>query len=159
MISVVKQSLLVNTCKVLQNVHRVISNFKPDWDYLTNPENVQEIANNIQIRKGVGDIVAVHRLLSTLQSTNSKEKQDSLKKRIDLEMLRIPNKTHPNVRPLEDPKDIQYYNHMPNFPFKPNHFHEIAQKNKLLRMEHLSNFTGHKSYYLMADLAELVRKK
>lgn len=126
------------------------SKIKPvlDLKYLLDPENRTEIAENTVLRKGVGDIHRVHEILA--QSSQENPEVDSL-------LLKIPNKTHPDVKSLGDePKIIKYFNEKPKFDFKPHQFQEIANKNKWFRMEHLSNFTGHKSYYLMGDLAALV---
>ena len=123
-----------------------------DEKYLLDPQNVPEIAENIAIRKGVGDIHRVQELLT--QRVNG---QEEISSELEALLLKVPNKTHPDVKDLgEEPRVIKYYNKDPEFDFKPHQFQEIAHKNKWFRMEHLSNFTGHKSYYLMGDLAALV---
>lgn len=130
------------------------SKIKPvlDTEYLLNPKNVPEIAENILLRKGVGDIHEVHDYLAQTPSRNQ------ITPELESRLLRIPNKTHPEVKGLgEEPYILRYYNEKPSIDFKPHQFQEIANKNKWFRMEHLSNFTGHKSYYLMGDLAALVR--
>lgn len=134
------------------------SKFEPvlDTGYICDPGNKEEILHNINIRKGVGDIETVHRLLNELQkkSGNGREQREKLRS----ELLKIPNKTHVDIKDYGDePKVMQYYNKQPTFDFKPSQFQEIAHKNRMFRMEHLSNCSGHKSYYLMGDLAQLVR--
>lgn len=144
----------LSTPRIVTNVKRYkYSKIKPALDvkYLLNPNNVPEIAENIILRKGVGDIHQVH---STLKDTTQ---EHQISEELESQLLRIPNKTHPEVRDLGDePRILRYYNDKPVFDFKPHQFQEIAHKNKWFRMEHLSNFTGHKSYYLTGDLARLV---
>lgn len=129
------------------------SKIKPVMDvkYLLNPDNVPEIAENTTLRKGVGDIHQVHQQLA------KDGQRDRISPELESLLLKIPNKSHPEVRYLGDePRVIRHYNDKPVFEFQSHQFQEIAHKNKWFRMEHLSNFTGHKSYYLMGDLAALV---
>lgn len=56
----------------------------------------------------------------------------------------------------DDPKVVAYYNDKPEFKIKPLEFSEISKKLNLLRTDHLGNYAGHKAYFLMSDLAELV---
>lgn len=146
---------LLSTARIANHTKRhKYSKINPvlDVKYLLNPDNVPEIAENILLRKGVGDIHQVH------QSIKDSPLGDQLTPEIEAQLLKIPNKTHPEVRDLGDePRILRYYNDKPVFDFKPHQFQDIAHKNKWFRMEHLSNFTGHKSYYLMGDLAQLVR--
>lgn len=128
------------------------SKIKPvlDTSYLLNPDNVPEIAENIVLRKGVGDIHQVHQVLGNSECGGVNDpKLESL-------LLKIPNKTHPEVKNSVEPSIIKYYNERPAVDFKQHQFQDIAHKNKWFRMEHLSNFTGNKSYYLLGDLAALV---
>lgn len=119
-----------------------------DLNYLLSPKNVEEISDNIKLRKGVGNIDQVHQLLTQENRDNAK---------LEELLLQIPNRTHPEVRGLgTEPRVLKYYNEKPEFSFPVHQFQEIAHKNKWFRMEHLGNFTGHKSYYLTGDLAALV---
>lgn len=132
----------------------------PEYDiaYLTNPVNIPEIEFNIQARKGIGDIKLVHELFKKLGESVllQKEKYD-LFETLQQEMRKIPNKTHPDVLNYgQEPKDVEYFNEKPKFDFTVKEFSEICRKLNILRTEHLGNFTGHKSYFLMSDLAELV---
>lgn len=129
-----------------------------DIEYLTNPVNVPEIEFNIEARKGIGDIKLVHELFKKLGESVllQKEKYD-LFETLQKEMRKLPNKTHPEVLKYgQEPKDVEYVNEKPVFDFKVKEFSEICRKLNILRTEHLGNFTGHKSYFLMSDLAELV---
>lgn len=129
-----------------------------DEKFLLDLKNIESISDNIKLRKGVGDIHLVHDLQNQLKSNNlSKEEEISLNARFQEELKKIPNATHPDVKDYgEHPKVVKYYNEKPEFKHNPLEFSEIAKKLNLLRTEHLGNFAGHRSYFLMNDLAELV---
>lgn len=129
-----------------------------DENYLLNLKNIDRINENIQQRKGVGDIYLVHDINSKLQDKSlDPETRKSLEIQLQEEMRKIPNDTHPEVRNYgEEPIAVKYYNEKPSFKHKPLEFSEICKKLNLLRTDHLGNFSGHKTYYLMHDLAELV---
>lgn len=132
--------------------HKFILKNTYDNEYLTDPRNQEEIEHNTKIRKGVGNIQLVHDLKKQLDSGSSKDKSS-----FEAELRKIPNKTHPAVRDYgEEPKVVEYYNDKPTFKGKPLEFSEICKKLNILRTEYLGNFTGHRSYYLMNDLVELV---
>lgn len=134
-------------------------NPKFDLEYLTNPANLSEITKNISRRKGVGDIKVVQELHERLKNENLDEStKTELSKQLESELKKIPNRTHPDVSEYgDDPKIVGYFNEKPQFKHKPLEFSEIGKKLNVIRTEYLGNFTGHRSYYLMSDLAELVR--
>ncbi|XP_055682231.1 serine--tRNA ligase, mitochondrial [Lutzomyia longipalpis] len=160
---------LINKCLILPNLYYQlqryfttfhgsavkISNIVPEFNlsYLLNPENTQKIAENIARRKNVGDIEKVHELARKLSHGTAEE--STTKKQLEEELYKIPNDTHPDVINYGDePKIVQFVNEKRSFPFKALQFAELCRKNNLLRMENLGNFSGHKSYYLLGDLAE-----
>uniref|UniRef100_A0A8D8H4W0 serine--tRNA ligase n=1 Tax=Culex pipiens TaxID=7175 RepID=A0A8D8H4W0_CULPI len=144
-------------------VHHKFHLVKPsyDTDYLLNPANIPEIQHNIEHRKGVGNIQLVHELNSKLRSlpTNAGEAERSqLNDQLQAELRKIPNRTHPGVlQHGADPKVVRYYNEKPSLGegAKVFEFSEMTKKMNIFRMEKLGNFTGHKSYYLTGELAEL----
>lgn len=151
--------LTVNRIITKRYCHKYILSV-PEYDieYLTNPVNIPEIEFNIQARKGIGDIKLVHELFKKLGESVllQKEKYD-LFETLQKEMRKIPNKTHPEAMKYGlEPKNVEFFNEKPVFDFPVKEFSEICRKLNILRTEHLGNFTGHKSYFLMADLAELV---
>lgn len=120
--------------------------------YLCDPSNKHEIMQNIKCRKGVGDIERVLQLHKECCSVGSVE---TLKDLLLKEMLKIPNRTHPDVIKYgETPHVVQVLGDKMSFTFKPKPFHDIAKSLNLLRND-LSNFTGHKSYFFMGQLAEV----
>lgn len=129
--------------------------------YLLDETNIESISDNIKLRKGVGDIYLVHELKSQLQHENlSSDIRKGLNEKLQEALTKIPNETHQDVRNYgEDPKVVAYYNEKPEFQHQPIEFSEICKKMNMLRTDYLGNFAGHKSFYLMNDLAELVSWK
>lgn len=130
-----------------------------DENFLLDKNNIEKINENIKLRKGVGDIFKVHELNNKLKDTTlSDDERNQIENDLQYELKIIPNQTHPDVKDIgDDPKVVSYYNEEPKFKHKPLEFSEICKKLNILRTDHLSNFSGHKTYYLMNDLAELVR--
>lgn len=121
-----------------------------DVNYLCNPKNYESIASNILKRKGVGDISLVQELYKTMQI-------DSAVQELFLaEAHKIPNQTHPAVYNLgEEPRVIKYIGEKRLNTQKYEEFANIAKKLNLIRTDHLGNLTGHRSYFLHGELAEL----
>lgn len=131
-----------------------------DEKFLLDEKNIERINENTKLRKGVGDIHLVHdlkkKMLNQELSTDAKQ---IFKQQLHDELKKIPNDTHPDVRGYGDePKVVAYYNDKPEFIHQPLEFSDICKKLNVLRTDHLGNFAGHKAYFLMSDLAELVSK-
>lgn len=78
-----------------------------DLDYICNPDNRQEIENNASIRKGVGNINLVHELKAKLDDLKPGSEDYSKAQQVFLkEALKIPNRTHQDVKSLMEPKAI-----------------------------------------------------
>lgn len=119
--------------------------------------DLELMERNASIRKGHGDIGLIRELQSKIEfSPAGSPERSALLQEFNEELYKLPNQTHPEVAGYgEEPKILQTCNEYPKFDFEPLAFPEIAKKLNLLRMEHLGNFTGHKSYYFMSLLAEL----
>ena len=128
-----------------------------DTDYLCNPHNAQEISDNITARKGVGDINLVHELKQKLSQLNTQDTMyESTQKQLYSELLKIPNRTHPEVAGYNnDPKIVKEVGNKPNPDTDLKEFQEITKRLKLVRTDQLGNLSGNKSYYLLGELAEL----
>lgn len=155
------QSTAASSCQEFQEPKKhkfTLSEPVFNEEYLLDIKNIDAISENTKLRKGVGNIRLVHDLNNQLQIENlSSSDSIALSKKLQEELRKIPNETHPEVRQHgEEPKVVAYYNEMPEFKHKPLEFSEISKKLNLLRTDHLGNFSGHKSFYLMSDLAELV---
>lgn len=155
---------ILNVSQIASNAVSVRLNHKfllsePSFDEkLKDPKNISEIDKNIKIRKGVGDIHLVHDIINKLSDVNlSSSEKINQQKLLQDELKKIPNNTHPDVIDYgEHPKLVSYFNEKPKFKHNLLEFSEICKKLNLLRTDYLGNFSGHKSYYLMSDLAELV---
>ncbi|XP_012261048.2 serine--tRNA ligase, mitochondrial [Athalia rosae] len=149
LIGIYRYRSLGTNVKSLTTTSRVFSELpQPEYDinYLCNVSNKEIISENINRRKGIGNINKVHELLSNSAS----------KDLLNVELEKIPNKTDPTV--------LQYGNEahvlntcgsMPSFNFKPKEFEDIAKNLKLIRTENLGNLSGSRSYMLLGHLADL----
>ena len=133
-----------------------------DWEYLFNDASIQ---NNIQNRKGVGDVQRLRQLIVDSQSTVMTSTSlvspasSTLHDPLIQEALRIPNATHPNV-PIGDEAQsrvIAEFNQRRAYNSTPKNHLEIGALLKGLRTDSVGPTTGKKSYYLMNDLALLER--
>jgi seryl-tRNA synthetase len=147
--------------KSLSSVCRVLRNEVPeqelDIDYLCNDKYKSEIEENIKRRKGIGNIGRVHELHSELKNSGlSEENKADLVKEFKEELKLIPNKTCPLVALYGDnPKVVKVIGNKRTFDFQPKEFSDITKMLQLMRTDNLSNLSGHKSYYLMGELAEM----
>ena len=125
--------------------------------YLCNADNRNEIKFNIDNRKGVGDIdklLELHNKMTSLSLYSSE--YESVQKELLTEAFKIPNKSHPDVREYgEKPKVIKVIGESPKYDFKPRLFEFLTKRLHLLRNDNITNFTGHRSYFLMGQLADL----
>jgi seryl-tRNA synthetase len=151
-------SIAYNQNHVPTNRHKfILSNPVLNERYLLDKSNLENIDENIRLRKGVGNIHVVHEINDKLQNdTLDPVAKEQLMLQLQEEMKKIPNDTHPEVKNLDDPKVVKFFNKTPEFSHKPLEFSDICKKLNILRTDYLGNFAGHRSYYLMKDLAELV---
>lgn len=127
-------------------------------EYYCNAKNYKEIKENVQKRKGHCDI---EKVLNTYNSLNeiskSTEAHSKLKELLRQELLKIPNKTHPDVLNYkEEPIIVKNINNKRDFgSYKPLEFSEITRYLNLIRTDRLGYTCGNKSYYFLEELAEL----
>lgn len=129
-------------------------------EYLLDVENMERIAANIELRKGVGNIQLVHEIKNKLSSEDlSADNRILINELLQDELSKIPNETHPEVISYGDePKVVAYFNEMPKFKRDPLEFSVITKKLNLLRTDYMGNYAGHKAYFLTGELAELVSR-
>ncbi|XP_044756528.1 serine--tRNA ligase, mitochondrial [Coccinella septempunctata] len=142
------------TSRYFQRFYSRLSNF--DLNYVCSRENLEEIEQNITQRKGVGNIKLVCDLYDRYKLSNNGEKID-IENQLLSEILKIPNKTHPDVMKYSDgdPKKIKLIGEKKVFDFKPLEFQEITKRMNLVRTEQLGNYSGSKGYYLLGAMASL----
>ncbi|EDV30338.1 uncharacterized protein Dana_GF22996 [Drosophila ananassae] len=113
---------------------------------------LDELERNVKLRHHKNNIP----LIRSLANEAANGSPDILK-RLQLELEQLPNETHPRVLDYgEEPRELAQYKHR-ELPADTTikEFSEIARALNLYRMDHLGNYTGHKSYYLMGQLATL----
>ena len=126
-----------------------------DLDYLSNPDNADEIHRNIVARKGIGCIKSFRELYSSYNLASPEEKSVLLKQLVS-EGLKIPNRSDPRLAVYGDtPHIVEERGIKPSWTFSPKEFHDIAKSLDLLRTENLGNLTGSRSYYFIKELAQL----
>ncbi|XP_055844625.1 serine--tRNA ligase, mitochondrial [Episyrphus balteatus] len=149
-------SLLISHSRNLDYLHQIDVNPAAKCD-ATIQHELDSCEKNAILRKHRNNVPAIRTILENLNATHlSQTEIQKLQKSLQLELLKLPNKTHPRVLNYgDDPKELSRYNKQTEFTFKPKEFSELATKANLFRMDHLGNFTGHKSYYLMGAAAEM----
>lgn len=127
-----------------------------DFEYLCNPSNQTDIKQNILKRKGIGDIDRVLEIHKAWETCTDLAEKNALKKKLLNIALKIPNKSHPDIDSLdEEPLVVKIIGEERIPKGKVKQFHEIASKLNTCRTEKISNYTGHRSYYFLDDLAAL----
>ncbi|XP_066586021.1 serine--tRNA ligase, mitochondrial [Prorops nasuta] len=117
-----------------------------DINFLCNPKNRELIFNNIQKRKGVGDIDKVLKL----------SKNPDCQEELLIQLSKIPNLTDPSVLNYgETSKILREHGSKPQFEFKPKSFIALAEKLNQIKMTELSPLSGSRSYIFLGEIAEL----
>lgn len=129
-----------------------------DVSYYCNPGHRMEIEENIKIRKSRGNINLVLDIHEKLTKTRpiSESSAVELRNQLLAEIGKIPNKLHESIKDLSDkPRVVNHIGAKREFNFKPKEFSELAKFLRVARSENLSNFTDHRSYFFMGQLAEM----
>ncbi|KAK9880411.1 hypothetical protein WA026_010290 [Henosepilachna vigintioctopunctata] len=128
-----------------------------DIGYICSQKNLKEIEQNIQARKGTGDIKLVQELWNELEGCKT---NIDVEERLVSAILDLPNTTHPEVLKYAVdglPKVVKYIGEKKKFTHKPFDFREIAKRLNLVRFDQLGNFSGSKSYYILGQFANFDR--
>lgn len=129
-----------------------------DFDYIYNVNNSSEISDNIAKRKGVGDI---NRVLALREETNYLRNHDAAREqhlsKLAREVSKIPNRTHPDVKNLTEPRLVSKHGTQQKFDFKSRTMENLAQRWRLLRNKEFGKLSCRGTYYLQGDLALLER--
>ncbi|XP_075167238.1 seryl-tRNA synthetase, mitochondrial [Haematobia irritans] len=118
------------------------------------PSSLDEIEKNVILRKHNNNVPIIRELVKALNSQNI---TDSIWTKINDELLKLPNTTHPRIQNYGDePKELEQFVPSDSVASKESiEFSEVSKYMNIFRMDHLGNYTGHKSYYLFGKLAEL----
>ncbi|KAL7727180.1 hypothetical protein ACLKA6_013929 [Drosophila palustris] len=115
---------------------------------------LDELERNIELRHHKNNIPLIRKLIKALQNGVNVDKEIHRQLEDQLELL--PNATHPRLLSYDNqPFELANYKHRPLPEQGAKEFSELARALNLYRMDHLGNYTGHKSYYLTGQLAML----
>ncbi|XP_067638256.1 serine--tRNA ligase, mitochondrial-like isoform X3 [Eurosta solidaginis] len=137
-------------CQVSRSASKYVAlrNFSSSFSKLR--DELDTIEKNILLRKHTNNVSIIKSLLAELSEHPGNI--DALKK-LELEVGKLPNRTHERLIAYgEKPCEIQR-NQLP-LP-KVDDFSTVCKDFNYIRTDHLGNFNGHKSYYLLGDLANL----
>lgn len=109
-----------------------------------------DVEKNILLRKHTNNVPVIKSLLKELQKS---PKDADIQRQIEFELGKLPNSTHSRLIGYGEEGREVYNNNLA--PDKAEPFSGVCKYLNVLRMEHLGHFAGHKSYYLMGDLASL----
>ena len=132
-----------------------------DWQFLSNPANLEAIQRNIQQRKSQASILEVQALykeiyLNTcIHESKSEEGQDKTVRNLLKAALEIPNMCPPEVFNLGTENKTLYEKPFSNPSFKVRKFEDIARILSGARLTNLGLLCGERSYFLTGVLAEL----
>ncbi|XP_013103727.2 serine--tRNA ligase, mitochondrial isoform X2 [Stomoxys calcitrans] len=122
-----------------------------DLHHYGSTSNLDKMEQNVLLRKGSNNIPVIRELIKKLDMKN-----DSDVAKLKGELSKLPNLTHPRIVNYGDePKELEQFSPSDSFPTHATEFSEVAKYMNIFRMDHLGNYTGHKSYYLFGKLAEL----
>ncbi|KAH8419218.1 hypothetical protein KR222_010700 [Zaprionus bogoriensis] len=116
------------------------------------------LERNIELRHHKNNVPHIRELLAVLQQSKAQPGATELETRrqLEAELLQLPNATHPRLLAYgNQPYELANYKHRELPQQGAKEFSELARALNLYRMEHLGNYTGHKSYYLTGQLAML----
>lgn len=106
----------------------------------------------------MGDIDRVLQIYNALQTASLTDESCRTKnEELYQELCKLPNRTHPAVQQYqEEPCLVGELNSKRDFgAHDPLEFSEITRRLNLMRTDQLGHTCGHKSYYLLGELAEL----
>lgn len=117
-------------------------------------EQLDKLERNIELRHHKNNIPLIRKLVKALQ--NDVDASSEIQRELKHQLEHLPNATHPRLLSYHNqPFELANFKQrvMPEQGVKE--FSELARALNLYRMDHLGNYTGHKSYYLTGQLAML----
>lgn len=134
-----------------------INNPEFDWKYLCDYNNVVQIKENIERRKGVGDIDKLQETWIALQKETLLSRKKELEEKLNNLAADIPN-TSSHLSPVGDESQaelLETHGKKKEFSFEPKSLLELGRNLGIIRTENLPLTTGTSTYYLLGDLAQL----
>lgn len=97
------------------------------------------------------NIAHLRKLIQNLNTSNSLELTE-----LENELSKLPNVIHPRLWQYgNNAKELINFSADKNIKTTAVEFSELCKQMNIFRIDHLGNYTGHKSYYLLGKLAEL----
>ncbi|KAK6181368.1 hypothetical protein SNE40_009234 [Patella caerulea] len=128
-----------------------------DWDFLCDSKNLSFIENNIQNRKGVGDIQKVLYLWDRYNKEIMVANKEVVWKDLIKAAADLPN-THHTSTPIGEESNarlVETVGILKEFEFQPKTVVELGEDLHILRTDNVTAATGHRTYYFMDDLVNL----
>ncbi|XP_063426933.1 serine--tRNA ligase, mitochondrial-like [Mytilus trossulus] len=135
----------------------VIKTPEYDWSFLCDTNNLSQIKDNIEKRKGVGDIEKLQATWKQLQDETSDSRKQELTNDLNKLAADIPN-TSSHLSPVGDESEanlLETHGEKKEFSFKPKSCIQVGSNLGVLRTEYVSLTTGTSTYYFIGDLAQL----
>ncbi|XP_073835254.1 seryl-tRNA synthetase, mitochondrial [Musca autumnalis] len=113
--------------------------------------DLDKLEENVMLRQHNNNVPQIRKLLSSIRPDNA---QDI--KTLKSELFKLPNSTHPRLHDYgTEPKQVELFVPKGFRNTRATEFSEASKYMNLFRMDHLGNYTGHKSYYLFGKIAEM----
>lgn len=150
------QKLLLLNCRNSMNRRLIKSTTKEaahDQPAIPSAQ-LDELERNVLMRHHRNNIPRIRQLVEDVQVDRGQGAEDT-RQELAAELQQLPNATHPRLLTYDNKAmELAKFEHRLQ-PERAKEFSELARTLNLYRMEHLGNYTGHKSYYLMGQLAML----
>lgn len=115
---------------------------------------LDELEQNCELRHHKNNVPQIRKLLKALQLGEGEEERT--RQQLEEQLQQLPNATNPRLLAYDNqPYELANYKHRELPQQGVKEFSELARALNLYRMDHLGNYTGHKSYYLTGQLAML----
>lgn len=151
-----------NGLSLVRGLKQKVAALSPDFQGKYLRQNTgKDLAQHLKSRKSSASLPAIQDLLSRIAQPNqTKPELHALQSQLTAELAKLPNDTHPAVLDLDEiPRVVAEHGHKylegSDGRPKPRQFAELCKHLNVLRTEHLGNFNGAKSYYLINELADL----
>lgn len=134
---------------------------QPNLEYLSNPDNLKKIHQNINLRKSKANIQKVQDLYKQIYLYNdihdikSEEGRANTHENLLFAALAVPNNCPDHVLEMGSENKLIFEKLFTHPEFKLRKFEDIARILSGARLSNLGHVSGERSYYLTGPLAEL----
>lgn len=141
---------------VFRNYCSKVNVSKDSKKWFVENRDLDTLEENVLLRNHENTIPLIRKIISDLEKEKDSGRKELLRTRLEKEFNKLPNDTHPRaIKNGNNTKELLRHDAGSLNLSNALQFSEICKPINLLRTEHLSNFNGHKSYYLAGFIAEL----